>query len=68
MTKGDNNDADDTNPYAAAQCFLNHGDVDGTVVGYVPYVGYVTILLNDYPWLKTVMIAFVGLAALLQRD
>ncbi|KAF1348164.1 signal peptidase complex catalytic subunit sec11 [Delphinella strobiligena] len=69
LTKGDNNAADDTELYARGQDFLNRKtDVIGSVVGYVPFVGYVTILLSEYPWLKTVMLGFMALTVVLQRE
>lgn len=69
LTKGDNNAADDTELYARGQDFLNRStDVIGSVVGYVPFVGYVTILLSEYPWLKTVMLGFMALTVVLQRE
>jgi signal peptidase I len=61
--------ADDTELYAPGQKYLNRSkDVIGSVVGYIPFVGYVTILLSDYPWLKTVMIGLMGLSVILQRE
>ncbi|KAL1311435.1 hypothetical protein AAFC00_001596 [Neodothiora populina] len=69
LTKGDNNAADDTELYARGQSFLTrHTDVVGSVVGYVPFVGYITILLSEYPWLKTVMLGFMALTVVLQRE
>ena len=69
MTKGDNNAADDTELYARGQAFLNREtDVIGSVVGFVPFVGYVTILLSEYPWLKTAMLGFMALTVVLQRE
>ncbi|GAB7350502.1 hypothetical protein MBLNU459_g1096t1 [Dothideomycetes sp. NU459] len=69
LTKGDNNAADDTELYARGQSFLDRKtDVVGSVVGYVPFVGYVTILLSEYPWLKTVMLGFMGLTVVMQRE
>ena len=69
LTKGDNNAADDTELYARGQSFLNRQeDVIGSVVGYIPFVGYVTILLSEYPWLKTVMLGLMGLTVVLQRE
>ena len=45
LTKGDNNLADDTELYAKGQDYLTRSeDVIGSVVGYVPVVGYV----NDF--------------------
>ncbi|KAF2006975.1 signal peptidase complex catalytic subunit sec11 [Amniculicola lignicola CBS 123094] len=69
LTKGDNNAADDTELYAAGQNFLTRKeDVVGSVVGYIPFVGYVTILLSEYPWLKQAMLGIMGLMVVLQRE
>jgi signal peptidase len=69
LTKGDNNLADDTELYAAGQSFLNRKeDVIGSVVGFIPFVGYVTILLSEHPWLKQVMLGIMGLMVVLQRE
>lgn len=69
LTKGDNNAADDTELYARGQDYLDRKqDVIGSVVGYIPFVGYVTILLSEYPWLKTVMLGLMGLTVVLQRE
>lgn len=40
----------------------------GSVVGYVPFVGYITILLTEHPWLKKVMLGLMGLLVVLQRE
>ncbi|PKX88537.1 uncharacterized protein P174DRAFT_516467 [Aspergillus novofumigatus IBT 16806] len=46
LTKGDNNIADDTELYAKNQDFLHRDeDIVGSVRGYMPMVGYVTIML-----------------------
>lgn len=69
LTKGDNNGADDTELYASGQSYLDRSkDVVGSVVGYMPFVGYVTILLSEYPWLKTAMLVFMALTVVLQRE
>lgn len=69
LTKGDNNVADDTELYARGQGFLDRKeDIVGSVRGYIPAVGYVTILLSEYPWLKTVLLGVMGLMVLLQRE
>jgi len=69
LTKGDNNAADDTELYARGQSFLDRKkDIVGSVLGYVPFVGYVTILLSEYPWLKTAMLGFMALTVVLQRE
>ncbi len=69
LTKGDNNLADDTELYARGQSYLDRNeDIIGSVRGYVPAVGYVTIMLSEHPWLKTVMLAIMGLMVVLQRE
>ena len=69
LTKGDNNAADDTELYARGQLYLNREeDVIGSVVGFIPFVGYVTILLSEHPWLKQVMLGMMGLMVVLQRE
>ncbi|KAG5933404.1 Signal peptidase complex catalytic subunit [Claviceps sorghi] len=68
LTKGDNNNADDTDLYARGQDYLKREDIIGSVVGYVPFVGYVTILLSEHPWLKTVMLGIMGLMVMIQRE
>ncbi|KAK4134437.1 signal peptidase complex catalytic subunit SEC11 [Trichocladium antarcticum] len=68
LTKGDNNAADDTELYARGQDYLNRKDIVGSVVGYMPFVGYVTIMLSEHPWLKTVMLGLMGLVVVLQRE
>lgn len=68
LTKGDNNGADDTELYADGQDYLERDDIIGSVVGYIPFVGYVTILLSEHPWLKTVMLGIMGLMVVLQRE
>ena len=52
LTKGDDNSVDDRGLYAPGQLWLESKDVVGRVRGYLPYVGYVTIVLNEFPKLK----------------
>ncbi|OAA35546.1 microsomal signal peptidase 18 kDa subunit [Metarhizium rileyi] len=68
LTKGDNNNADDTDLYARGQDYLERKDIIGSVIGYFPFVGYVTILLSEHPWLKTVMLGIMGLLVVIQRE
>ncbi|KAL9138252.1 MAG: hypothetical protein Q9175_000528 [Cornicularia normoerica] len=69
LTKGDNNLADDTELYARGQDYLTRStDIIGSVVGYVPFVGYVTILLSEHPWLKTVLLGLMGVMVVFQRE
>ncbi|KAL4765404.1 signal peptidase complex catalytic subunit SEC11 [Aspergillus foveolatus] len=69
LTKGDNNLADDTELYARGQEFLHRKeDIVGSVRGYMPMVGYVTIMLSEHPWLKSVLLGIMGLMVILQRE
>ncbi|CAG2220182.1 SEC11 [Mytilus edulis] len=54
LTKGDNNS--------------RKKDVVGRARGFVPYVGIVTILMNDYPKFKYAILACLGLFVLLHRE
>jgi len=69
LTKGDNNHADDTELYARNQFYLDREkEVIGSVVGYIPFVGYVTILLSEHPWAKSVLLGMMGLLVILERE
>ncbi|KAI6041500.1 hypothetical protein EDC04DRAFT_2668471 [Pisolithus marmoratus] len=67
LTKGDNNHADDLELYRGLE-FLERRHIVGKVRGFVPYIGYVTIAMNDFPQLKYAMLGGLGLLALLQRE
>uniref|UniRef100_A0A183BJ14 Signal peptidase complex catalytic subunit SEC11 n=1 Tax=Globodera pallida TaxID=36090 RepID=A0A183BJ14_GLOPA len=47
--------------------FLTKGD-NNMRAGFVPYVGMVTIIMNDYPKLKYTVLALLGLFVLLHRE
>ncbi|KHN72768.1 Signal peptidase complex catalytic subunit SEC11C, partial [Toxocara canis] len=68
LTKGDNNQVDDRGLYAPGQFWLTRKDVVGRAKGFVPYVGMVTILMNDYPKLKYAVLAALGAFVLLHRE
>ena len=61
-------EANHTRLYARGQDYLARSDIIGSVVAYVPFVGYVTIMLSEHPWLKTVMLGIMGLTVVLQRE
>jgi signal peptidase I len=56
LTKGDNNRVDDRGLYAPGQLWLQREDILGRAKGTLRYLGMVTIILNDYPILKYVLI------------
>jgi hypothetical protein len=69
LTKGDNNQADDRKGvYERDQMYIRRQDIMGTVRAYLPYVGMLTILMNDYPRLKWACLGILGLIAVFQDD
>ncbi|XP_068744906.1 signal peptidase complex catalytic subunit SEC11A-like [Montipora capricornis] len=68
LTKGDNNSEDDRGLYAPGQLWLERKDVVGRARGFVPYVGLVTMIWNDYPKFKYLVLAVLGLFVLLHRE
>eukprot|EP00933_Yihiella_yeosuensis_P063073 TRINITY_DN66140_c0_g1_i1.p1 TRINITY_DN66140_c0_g1~~TRINITY_DN66140_c0_g1_i1.p1 ORF type:complete len:204 (+),score=34.30 TRINITY_DN66140_c0_g1_i1:68-613(+) len=68
LTKGDANQVDDRGLYANRQLFISRKEIMGRAQGFLPYVGMVTIWLNDYPWLKYVLIGSMGFFVILGRE
>ncbi|CAE7891512.1 SEC11C [Symbiodinium sp. KB8] len=68
LTKGDNNRVDDRGLYAWGQRWLTRDEIVGRARWSVPYLGMVTILLNDYPWFKFVLLGVMGLFVLTSRE
>ncbi|CAL1709709.1 unnamed protein product [Somion occarium] len=67
LTKGDNNYIDDIELYQGLE-WLQRRHIIGKVRGFLPYVGYVTIAMNDFPQLKYALLGGLGLLALIQRE
>jgi len=68
LTKGDNNPVDDRGLYPSGQLWLTREHVIGRAKGFLPYVGMVTIIMNDYPYLKFMLIGVLGLFVLANRE
>jgi signal peptidase len=68
LTKGDNNSVDDRGLYVPGQLWLNHKDVVGRARGFLPYVGMVTIYMNEYPKIKYAILACLGMYVLVHRE
>jgi signal peptidase len=68
LTKGDNNKVDDRGLYTPGQKWLNKEHVIGRARGYLPYVGMVTIIMNDYPMFKYGLMGFLGLMVLTVKE
>ena len=65
---GDNNNVDDRGLYNRGQDWINPEDVMGRVYGYVPFVGMLTIIMNDYPVVKHILLASLGIFTLINRE
>jgi len=68
LTKGDNNRVNDRGLYAQGQMWIQRKDLMGRVWFYIPYVGIITIWLNDYPPLKYAVIGFMVIVGLTTRE
>lgn len=78
LTKGDNNAVDDRNLYIPPSMdfsrrqplplWLTRDSVLGTARASLPYLGMATVLLNDYPLLKYVLVGLMGLYVLTTKE
>lgn len=68
LTKGDNNHMDDRLLYNRGQEWLHMHHIVGRAVGFLPHVGMVTIVMNDYPWLKVALIGVLGLLVITSKE
>jgi signal peptidase len=68
LTKGDNNAVDDRGLYSASQKWINKEHVIGRAKGYLPYIGMVTIIMNDYPIVKYILVGLMGLFVLTTKE
>jgi len=48
--------------------WLNKKHVMGRIKGFLPYIGILTILLNDYPSLKWFILIVMGIMVLTSKD
>ncbi|KAL6784694.1 SPC18 [Auxenochlorella protothecoides x Auxenochlorella symbiontica] len=68
LTKGDNNWGDDRSLYPRGVRWLGRHHIMGRVIGYLPYIGQVTIIMNDYPIVKVLLIAALGLFVITSKE
>ncbi|KAG2488750.1 hypothetical protein HYH03_012748 [Edaphochlamys debaryana] len=68
LTKGDNNYGDDRALYNKGQEWLHQHHIMGRAVGFLPSVGMVTIMMNDYPALKYALIGALALVVLTSKE
>jgi signal peptidase len=65
LTKGDNNPTHDRSLYPLGQEYVAREEIVGLVRWYLPCVGWATIALSEYPWLKGVAIGIFGVIGVL---
>ncbi|PON88979.1 hypothetical protein TorRG33x02_152080, partial [Trema orientale] len=68
LTKGDNNDEDDRILYAQGQKWLQRRHIMGRAVGFLPYVGWMTIIMTDKPIIKYIIMGALGLLVITSKD
>uniref|UniRef100_A0A452UQE6 Signal peptidase complex catalytic subunit SEC11A n=2 Tax=Ursus TaxID=9639 RepID=A0A452UQE6_URSMA len=68
LAQRDNNMVDDQVLYKQGQQWLEKKDVVGRARGFVPYIGIVTMLMNDYPEFKYAVLLWLGLSVLVHRE
>ncbi|KAF8368308.1 hypothetical protein PRIPAC_86137 [Pristionchus pacificus] len=68
LTKGDNNQVDDRGLYAPGQLWLERKHIIGKASGLIPYIGMVTIIMNDYPQVKYVVLGCLALFVITHRE
>ncbi|CAN0878338.1 Signal peptidase complex catalytic subunit SEC11C [Linum grandiflorum] len=68
LTKGDNNYGDDRQLYAQGQLWLQRHHIMGRAVGFLPYVGWVTIIMTEKPIIKYILIGALGLLVITAKD
>ena len=67
LTKGDDNGVDDRGLYLQGQLFLTWPEIVGLVVAYLPYLGILVLMLNDYLCLKCWLFLSTAFACLIGR-
>jgi len=68
LTKGDNNRIDDRGLYNEGQLWLKRDAMLGRAVGFLPYAGYATILLNENQAVKFLVVALMGVFVLTSKE
>nr|CAD1844258.1 unnamed protein product [Ananas comosus var. bracteatus] len=67
-SSGDNNPVDDISLYPQGQFWLERHHIIGRAVGYLPHVGWVTIIMTEKPIIKYLLIGALGLLVLSSKE
>jgi signal peptidase I len=68
VLQGDNNPGDDRALYERGRRWLQQEHLIGRAVAFLPRVGMVTIVMNDYPWVKYTVMGILAVVCLLGLD
>ncbi|XP_058082772.1 uncharacterized protein LOC131230800 isoform X1 [Magnolia sinica] len=68
LTKGDNNLVDDTFLYAHGRLWLQRHHIRGRAVGFLPYVGWATIIMTEKPIIMYLLIGAIGLQVITKKE
>ncbi|OMP07232.1 Peptidase S26B, eukaryotic signal peptidase [Corchorus olitorius] len=68
LTKGDANPMDDRVMYTSGQLWLQQKYIMGRAVGFLPYVGWVTIVMSEKPMIKYILLGALGLLVLTSKE
>ncbi|KMZ65531.1 Signal peptidase complex catalytic subunit Sec11 [Zostera marina] len=68
LTKGDNNFGDDRLLYAPGQLWLQKHHIMGRAIGFLPYVGWATIIMFEKPIIKYVIIGALALLLISSKE
>eukprot|EP00271_Cylindrocystis_brebissonii_P010758 TRINITY_DN27117_c0_g1_i1.p2 TRINITY_DN27117_c0_g1~~TRINITY_DN27117_c0_g1_i1.p2 ORF type:complete len:181 (-),score=20.50 TRINITY_DN27117_c0_g1_i1:768-1310(-) len=68
LTKGDHNTGDDLPLYADGQAWLNRRHIMGRAGGYLPYVGWVTIIMTEKPVIKYLLIGVLAFLVITSKE
>ncbi|TVY16131.1 Signal peptidase complex catalytic subunit SEC11 [Lachnellula arida] len=64
VTKGDNNEFEDIPLYPAGRQFISRDEVKGLVTGYLPFLGWMVIGLQEVVWVKYLLFVFASYVTL----
>ncbi|XP_021895233.1 signal peptidase complex catalytic subunit SEC11C-like [Carica papaya] len=68
LTKGDANKDDDISLYAHGQFWLQRQHILGRAVGFLPYIGWLTIIMTEKPIIKYILITALGLLVITSKN
>ena len=68
LSKGDNNEVDDRGLYPKNKFYLDEDNVQAHVMANIPYSGFITLAMNDYPMVKYCLIGLMFISVLVSKD